>query len=241
MNYPKHVIEANEILRDLDGIYPGFTPNDGKFQLRHSTELISLIPDYEDKGDGTVEPIYDMVCICGRNKTIHTRRCLRKGIVVAKMRLKRVSTFGPGGQFSSFDNIYAFCCWRPPISREDWKYSMGTDADYPANGRYIPVHRGPLPITVPPKASPEEYPAIARLLVRKLAEHADRWQEEILSDTAKNQKLKVPIYDQFGNVIREPDKDAPYWNIKARLAEKMRSFNPSGTVGYSKKAEVVQV
>lgn len=233
MNYPSHVEKANDILRDLDGVFPGYIPPDGKFQLKHRDELVSLVPEYIDNGYGQMEPVYDYLCGCGLNIQVHNLEC--DSSAVARIRLQKVSMFGLGGQFPSFRYVqWALCNWQPPPAKEDWARSMGTERDYPANGRYLPVHRGPLPIVIPPSTPPDMYVPWARVVVNRMTEHTLTFEESLKKEDEKSKALKVPIFDSRGNVIREPDRNAKYWQIKDRIKEKMRHFNPTGTVGYTK-------
>lgn len=209
--------------------------------------MFAIAPVYECKPDGQVEPVMEHICHCGKDVRIHASSC--GGFTIAKTKMHRVPMFGPDGQYCSFKNVYVLCRWHPPgswniedqefeeQSLDEWVDQMGTEADYPRNGRYIPVSKGPHLVVVPQRTPIEDLPECAQLMVHMLSEQYRRAEEFAAKKKEKDEMLRMPIEDAKGNVIREPHKDAPFWRIKDRVKEKMRSFNPTGTVGYAKTLE----
>lgn len=236
MNIPKYIKTANKILRELDSILPGFTPPEGKYKLCWSEDLFSLVPEYfntmDDAGEVVSKPVMKYICHCGVDKAVHEPDC--NGYTLAKVKLQRVSTFGLGGEYPQCKNVWALCTWVAPPSEADWIDSMGTDEDYPANGRYIPVHRGQFCVVIPPKASQEEYILSAKLFVTRFSQHTVEWKKEIEENTSRGRMTRFPIYDARGNMIKDADSRSPYHRVVDRLKEKMIRFNPDGTVGYTK-------
>ena len=53
--------------------------------------------------------------------------------------------------------------------------------------------------------------------------------------------LQIPVEDVKGNVINEPDKDAAYWRVRDKVADRIaRNMGKTGgMVGYTKEAEGV--
>lgn len=224
------ITKANTILRDLDGLYPGGDGIHPPFQWKWSEELVSIIPVFECIGPET-KPVYDYRCPCGLNVRVHTASC--SGVTVAKVRMQRVKTCGLNGEFESYINCWILCVWKAPPSKSDWIDSMGTDEDYPANGRYVPVHQGPMCVAIPPNTPPDLYEEISKLTVRKMRAHAATWRDELKKDLEKARALTIPIEDERGNEIRVPDKDARYWDILARVKERLLKYDPSATVAYT--------
>lgn len=229
----RQILKANEILRELDAVYPGGDGVHPQFQLRWSEDLWSLIPRYEMAGDEP-KPVLEYRCQCGVDVTVHSALCSR--VTVAKTVLDKVKTFGLEGEFQSYSKVWVLCTWSPPPSKADWIDSMGTDEDYPANGRYIPVHRGAMCVVIPRSAVPADYPRVAGVMVKMMKEHAEKWRGQLNEQFEKARRLQFPLEDAKGNVIREPDKDTAYWRVKERVADKMRTFGDA-TVGYSKSLE----
>lgn len=234
-NPQRHLARANTILRELDGAFPGYTPPEGKFQLRWSEDLESIVPMYEMKPDGQVESVMENRCHCGTDVRVHAASC--GGFVVSKVKMQKVPSFGAHGEYPSYRKVYVLCRWNPPPLLMDWVDQMGTDEDYPRNGRYLPVSRGPHLVVIPQRTPLSDLPDCARHMVGILKEQISRAEELLLAKKEKDEMLRMPIEDAKGNVIREPHKDAPFWRIKDRVKEKMRSFNPTGTVGYTKTLE----
>lgn len=234
-NQQPHLARANTILRELDAVYPGFTPPEGKFQIRWSEDMTALVPRYEFKANLEIGPVMEYRCACGTDVVIHQPSC--GGMTIAKVKLHRVSMFGADGEYPTYRNVWVLCRWNPPPIKADWIDQMGTDEDYPAQGRYLPISKGPYLVVVPKKATAEDLPDCARLMVHMMTEQMRNMQEFRAQAKEKAEMLRMPIEDAKGNVIREPHKDAPFWRIKDRVKEKMRSFNPTGTVGYTKTLE----
>ena len=236
MKIPPHITTANKILRDLDSILPGITPPEGKYQLKWSDDLFSLVPEYfntmDEKGEVVSKPVMKFICHCGVDKAVHEPSC--NGYTLAKVKLQKVSTFGIGGEYAHCQKVWALCTWVAPPSEADWIESMGTDEDYPSKGRYIPVHRGKFPVVIPPKASPEDYILSAKMIVNRFRQHTVEWKKEIEENVSRGQMNRFPIYDARGNMLKDADKRSPYHRVVDRLKEKMIRFNPDGTVGYTK-------
>lgn len=227
----KSIERANTILRELDAVYPsdGVHP---AFQLMFSDDLISIVPQYTAEG----QPVMEYRCWCGVDRVVHEPLC--GGVTVAKVKMQKVPTFGLEGEFSSYPkSTWALCRWQPPPSKLDWVDMMGTDEDYPSNGRYLPVHKGQQCIVIPPAASANDYVDGARIMVKMMMEHRATWKAEIAASIEKSQELRIPIEDARGNVIREPPKGAPYWKMVDRLKNKMRLREEGSSVGYSKSID----
>lgn len=234
----KSIRRANEILRELDSVYPGGDGVHSKFQLRWSEELWSLIPRYEIL-NGEPVPVMEYRCKCGIDKRVHRPDC--DGLVIAKTRLDKVKTFGLEGEFPAYINVWVLCSYQPPPSKEEWIHSFGTDEDYPANGRYLPVHRGPHCVCVPRKATGDDFVDAARVMVRMMREHQATWKAEFKKQMDKRLGLQIPVEDVKGNVINEPDRDAAYWRVRDKVADRIaRNMGKTGgMVGYTKEAEGV--
>ncbi len=232
MAWTKRAIEkANAILRELDAIYPsdGVHP---AFQLMFADDLISIIPKFTDDGN----PVMEYRCWCGIDRMVHEPDC--EGVTVAKVKMQKVPSFGLEGEFSSYPKgTWVLCRWNAPPDKLDWVDMMGTDEDYPANGRYLPVHRGQACMVIPPNASAEDYVDGARLMVGMMREHRKTWKAEIREGIDRGRRLRLPIEDAKGNVVREPDKGTPYWRHLERIREAMRLRDPDSTVGYSKSID----
>lgn len=230
MNTGPNIAKANEILRELDAVYPGGDSVHPLFQLRWSESMVSLVPEYAIV-DGEVVPVMEYRCMCGVDRVVHLATC--NGITVAKVKVKKVSTFGLQGEFEYISKAWVLCKWNAPPTLDRWVEAMGTDEDYPKNGRYLPVSRGLACIVIPPNAPLSEYPDYARFLVDKMK----AWRKE---SPEINRKLDenalapaMPVMDGRGNMIRDAAPGKPYHRIVDALKERMRKFNPDGSVGYT--------
>lgn len=236
MSQPDRLIRrANEMLRELDGVFPGGDGVHQQFQWKWSEDLWTLIPQYEMKSNGEAEPIMEHRCGCGVDIRVHSANC--SGITIAKIKLQNVKTTGEDGEFASYKNVWILCTFVPPPLKSDWIDSMGTDEDYPANGRYLPVHRGPACVAIPPRTSPQEYERATRVVITMMREHADTWRASLRKQTEKMLELQIPIEDHKGNVIREPGQGSKYQRIKDKVKDSMRRYDPDATVGYTKALE----
>lgn len=227
----KAISKANQILRELDAVYPadGIHP---AFQLMWSDDLISIVPQFTSEG----QPVMEYRCWCGIDRQVHEPSC--DGLTIAKVKMTRVPSFGLEGEFSSYPkSTWVLCRWQAPPAKWEWVDTMGTDEDYPANGRYLPVHRGQQCIVVPPRTSADEYPEAARLMVKMLREHSQEWRNQIAADIEKARRLTLPIEDERGNVVREPDKGTAYWRVLDRVKDALLVRDPTATVGYSKSID----
>jgi hypothetical protein len=227
----RRIAKANLLLRELDGVFPGGDGIHPVFQWQWANDLTALVPQYSEK-DGEMLPVMEYRCACGIDKVVHLLDC---SVVIAKTKLQRVSLFGLHGEFKSYWNCWVLCRWIAPPSRANWTASMGTDEDYPENGRYVPISRGPMCVAMPPKTPPDDYLRATQVAIHMLRENAAAWELE--STKATTRRLDVPIQDVDGNVLREPDKDSRYWRILERVKEKMRRFSSTGTIGYTKSLE----
>jgi hypothetical protein len=226
---------ANLQLRELDAIYPGGDGVHPLFQWRWSNDLVSLVPQYEVV-EGEARPVLDYRCRCGVNRNVHAPDC--SGITVAKVRFEKTSTFGQEGQFKSYHNCWVLCRWLPPPGKDVWIDVMGTDEDYPSEGRYVPVHRGLVCVVIPPAAEPNQYSEATRVVIRMMLEHQEKWRAELQKNAEKSRlSTEVPVEDENGNVIFQPGQHSKYWRIRDRVIEKLRKFNPTGTVGYTKSLD----
>ena len=224
----RKIARSNEMLRELD---PYFEHADGihpVFQWQWSEDMHSLVPAYTSDGD----VVYEYRCQCGIDVQVHSATC--KG-TIAKTKLVRVPMFGLEGEFQSYANCWVLCNWAAPPPKSDWIDMMGTDEDYPAGGRYVPVHRGLACMVIPPKAQPSEYEPATRLVISQIKQHVAEWRGDMARAVAKSRRLDLPIEDEKGNVVREPDKDSPFWQYVDAAKEKMLKFNPDGMVGYTKE------
>ena len=110
---------------------------------------------------------------------------------------------------------------------------MGTDTDYPSEGRYLPVSRGAHCVGVPRSTSPEDLQEVAQMMVHMMREHRQTFEAELEASRDKARMNNIPITDQYGRPIKDPDKGSRYHRIVDRVKEKMRRFNPTGTIGYT--------
>ena len=231
MTHRALVEKANLLLRELDAVFPGGDGVHPLFQLRWSNDMVSIIPTYQVV-DGQPVEVMDYYCNCGVNVVVHSVSCT--GLSVAKVRMQKVPTFSPQGEFSStYANCWIFCRWVPPPDYDAWVASTGTDEDYPSEGRYLPCHAGALCLCLPKNAGAEDVLPAARMFIRAQREHRATLVEQQAARQAKARMLHVPIQDARGNVLREADKGSRFYRIQDRVKERMRRFNPTGTIGYS--------
>jgi len=223
---PEAIKMANQVLRDLDAIFPG--PSDyQKFKWCWSTDLWALVPVLDDNGSQK----FEFICPCGTDVKVHSAAC--QGMTEARILMEKTYMTDEFGPLASYRNMWALCRWNPPPSIEEWRNSMGTDVDYPANGRYLPVSKeGGVAIVIPPRAVPSEYVAISQLVVRMLKANREKW---LLEQQNKEIKRELPHMDAKGNMIEEPHKGARFWGIKDRIKDSMLKFDPATTIGYGGK------
>jgi len=234
MNTGPYIKRANEILRDLDGVYPGGNGVHPLFQLRWSESMVSLVPEYSVL-NGEAVPVMEYRCKCGVDRMVHSPAC--DGLTIAKVKIKRMSTFGENGQYQSYQNVWVLCRWLPPPPLEFWVEVMGTDEDYPKNGRYLPVSRGLACVVIPPKAPLSEYPEYARHIVQQMTAWRKESPEIERKMVADKLAPAMPVYDGRGNMIRDAAPGKPYHKMVDAAKEKMRKFNPDGMIGYAKAAD----
>ena len=111
MNTGPYIREANAILRELDGVFPGGDGVHPLFQLRWSESLWSYVPQYQILNDEPI-PILEFRCRCGIDKRVHEPAC--NGLTVAKIKVQKVPTFGLEGEFQSYVNVWVLCKWNAP-------------------------------------------------------------------------------------------------------------------------------
>jgi len=229
----RQINAANLLLRELDSLYSGPKPPEGKYQWKWSEDLWSLVPEYRvsDYEAWDPQPVFVYRCKCGVDRRVHEPHC--DGLVQAKVKLQKVSV--TEAEFKSFKNVWMLCTWIAPPDLDSWVNQMGTDEDYPKNGRYVPVHRGPHCMVLPPTTDPKEYVRLTQYVVKRMREHAETWREEILKSKQKAERLLIPITDSKGNVLRDADPTSNYHKWRDRIKDKLRRFDPAGTVGYTKE------
>lgn len=226
---PQSIRTGNQILRDLDAIFPG-NNSFAKFQWRWSSDLWSLVPALDDNGDQK----FEFICNCGADMKVHSITCT--GITEARIKMEKVYMVDTYGPLESYPNMWVLCRWVSPPSREEWANSMGTTQDYPETGRYLPVSKdsGMGHVIIPPRATNDEHVSISRMVVNKLRENYEKY---LLAEANKdtNTKREVPVMDKRGNMIIPPHKDAKFWGIRDRIKDSMLKFDPSSTTGYGGK------
>lgn len=228
MLYPAKIKEANEVLRELDGLFRGSNSRQ-KFEWRWSSDLWALVPLLDGDGDQR----YQILCVCGADVKVHRATC--DGIFAARILMEKCYMTEEFGPLASYRDMWVLCRWNPPPSIEDWRSAMGTDVDYPANGRYLPVSKGQQCVVIPPRTPPDEYVPVSRLVVRMMRANLEEHMKAKANATAKR---LLPRMDAKGNMIEEPDKDAPFWQIRDRIRNSRPNFDPSATVGYGGKTGV---
>jgi hypothetical protein len=217
---------ANQILAELDGVFPGVNGPTPKFQWKWSGDLVSLLPKLNDSGEAEME----YRCACGTDVVVHSAEC--GGFTVAKIKLEKQYLAAHDGPYGSYHNMYILCRWVPPIDLDDWVNSMGTSEDYPANGRYVPVDLGGNCVALPKRTQPEQLEPVSRRVVAMLQEHTQKWRQELRDSVLASTKPVAPIYDRHNNVIAEPPKDSKYWKVRDELRDARRTYAPGSTIGY---------
>lgn len=228
MHITPAIERANEVLLDLNGVFPGDDSHQ-KFKWLWSTDLWSLVPEL----DGNCEPKYSFRCPCGLDIKVHSATCT--GITQATMRMSKCYMAEEFGPLASYRNMWVLCRWNPPPSPDEWKSAMGTFEDYPASGRYLPVSLDLRTVVIPPRAGEDDYLPISRLVVCKLVENIEKFK--LAEEEKKIAKRQLPRLTAKGEMIEEPHKDAPFWKIRDRLKDKMHKYDPSATVGFGGKTQ----
>jgi hypothetical protein len=222
---PQSIILANQVLRDLDAMFPGDNTLQ-KFKWCWSSDLWALVPALDDNGNQR----FEFTCDCGVDVQVHSVNC--NGLTEARVLMEKAWMIEPYGPLASYPHMWVLCRWNPPPSLSAWKSSMGTDVDYPATGRYLPVSNDCSVVVIPPRATPKEHVMIARLTVHKLRENYEKWK---LAESTKEIKRELPRMDAKGNMIEEPHKDAKFWSIRDRIKNAMPRFELASTIGYGGK------
>lgn len=240
MSVRTEIKKSNDILRELDGLFPNLQPSgdsavkvssDGvhqKFKWIWSSTLYDLVPAYTIDGN----PIYNYYCNCGMDVKVHAASC--SGMTIPVTKIVKMQLVDPNGPYGAYPNMWMLCRWNPPISKEEWIDQMGSERDYSPEGNYRPVSRGAACVVIPPRAVPSEFVATTHKIVDMMREHSQKQAEQMAETMAP--KLEVPIYNQKGEMIDAPHKGAKFWALKDQLAAVMRRFNPGATVGYGKKS-----
>lgn len=217
--------DANRILQDLNGVFPGDDSHQ-KFKWCWSSDLWALVPVLNDNG----EQRFTFTCACGTDVKVHSINCA--GITEANILMSKCFMTEEYGPLASYRNMYVLCRWVPPPSPEEWKSSMGTVTDYPAAGRYLPVSNNMATVVIPPRTDPDEYAAVSRLVVRMMIKNIENYK---LAQQDTSIKRELPRMDAKGNMIEEPHKDAKFWKIRERIHDSMSTYDPAATVGYGGK------
>jgi hypothetical protein len=240
MRIPSYIRECNDLLRrELDAIFPHGDGVHPCFELRRGSDLKSMVPVYRES-NGICEPVMEYRCKCGVDRVIHTfyrggpkgGRRMCDGLTVAKTKMQIVSALGLEGEFSSYPKkCWVLCRWNAPPPLDVWVRTMGTDEDYPREGRYLPVHAGPQLIVIPPHAEPPDFLPATQRMIEIMKKHVLTFRAQLQAQQEKDRALQIPIEDIHGNVIREPAKDSKYNRVLDRLNE--YSTNSNLQVGYT--------
>lgn len=219
---PAAIQHANVVLRDLDGVFSG-DDSYQKFKWLWSSDLWSLVPILDANGEQQMQ----FTCSCGVDRKVHSVNCT--GITEANVLMEKCYMTEDYGPLASYRNMWVLCRWVPPPSIEEWKSSMGTAEDYPAHGRYLPVDKDGITIVIPPRARPEEYTAIARLIVQKFTAHHEAYVAA--QKLPVEHKRELPRMDKRGNIIEPPHKDAKFWQVRDRIKATRPTFDLTATTG----------
>lgn len=222
---PESIKRANVVLRDLDALFPGDNTYQ-KFKWSWSSDLWALVPALDGNGDQR----FEFICQCGTDVRVHSASCDR--LTEARVVMEKAYMCDPFGPLESYPNLWVLCRWNPPPPLAMWRSSMGTDVDYPANGRYLPVDKGGIPVVIPPRAAPTEHEPISHLVVRMMRAHIEKLREE---ESKKEIKRELPRLDAKGNMIEEPHKGARFWQVRDRIHDARPRFDLTATVGYGGK------
>ena len=215
MNKTESIRKANEVLRELDGDFKGDGSHQ-KFTWRWSPDLVNLVPKVNDDGNFA----YDYVCQCGKDRRVHDPDC--SGIIRAKVAMTTISSLGVQSEDPRYQRCWILTRWEPPPPFDDWVEMMGSEDDYPANGRYVPVSAGRQFVYLAADVPPTE--AISRVIVQKMRQHVAEWREEYRKELENANQREVPIFTPKGDIIEDASKSAPYHKIRDRLKDAM-TFN----------------
>lgn len=224
----EEIRKCNEILKDLDAVFPDYSGTYQKFKWQWSTDLYDIVPLHD--ANGNIQ--YNFHCSCGKNVRVHSADC--NDVIVPITVMHRMQLVDTNGPYASYPNMWMLCRWEAPPLKSDWIDSMGTDADYPSTGSYRPVSVGPVCVVIPPKTAHGMYKGITYLWVDKVKAQAAKNAEDKYK--SKTPPLELPKYNSKGEMIDAPAKNAKYWGLKERIKDTMRKFNPASTVGYGQKS-----
>jgi hypothetical protein len=230
----QQIQRCNEVLRDLDALFPDSDTVHQKFMWKWSTDLFDVVPKFDVDGN----PAYKYVCDCGTDIQVHFPHC--KGILRAITVTEKMCLVDPMGPYASYPNMWMLCRWQSPELLCDWVERFGTEVDYPKNGSYRPVSRGPVCVVIPPRTAPGLFFDVTLKVMQMMREHSAKLKAE-LAKSAEAPPLEVPIYDQKGVMTDAPPANAEFWKLKDRLKDVMRRYNPASTVGYGGKSKDFQV
>ena len=221
MSTERKIARANAILRDLDGLFPnkiqtayGLRDTEGtpqRFKWCQARDLVTLLPELDDSGEFK----YDWICPCGVDKRVHEPTCT--GLSYPRTRFKQEYVLGPIMDDPKFTTAWFLCRWLAPPSIDDWIASMASEADYPANGRYVPVSRGVnyvYSMDVPDAAISEQVAQFIR-------QHAENWKQDLQQMKTESRKRMVPRYDAKMNVIEPADPTSPFHRVKDQIRDAM--------------------
>lgn len=228
MTIKTEIRKSNELLRELNGLFPAGDGVHQTFMWKWSSDLYDLVPSYTANG----EPEFTYHCKCGIDVRVHAASCT--GMTIPVTKVVKTQLVDPNGPFGAYPNMWMLCRWTPPISKDDWIDQMGSENDYNPEGAYRPVSRGAASVVIPPRAVPLEFLAITRRVIDMMREHALKQAAQVAESSEI--KLEVPVYNAKGEMIDAPPKEAKFWALKDRLKDVMRKFNPGSTVGYGAKS-----
>lgn len=112
------------------------------------THPMVVYVDDPDSPDGTRQ-VYDYVCGCGTNRTIHEPQCRTLSHAVPRVQVRPLMD-EPWQR-----NSWVLCSLVHP-NEVEWINVYGTAVQYPRNGKWMPVSSGPTTLIIPRNQPPTE-------------------------------------------------------------------------------------
>lgn len=213
MNTTERLRVANDILRQLDGDFPGSDGIHQKFKWCWSQDLVSLVPAFGL--DGEIQ--YRYVCGCGEDRAVHAVHC--STLVRALPKMTQISSLGPLIEDERYRRAWILSNWIAPPSLDSWIESMGTEEDYPADGRYVPVSVGRNMVSLPSDRPPSDHDSWT--VVRMVREHAGTWKQRVAEEADIMGARVTPLFDDKGNMLEPAHKTSSYHKMHDRLKSRM--------------------
>lgn len=179
---------SNEILAQgfsrPDGVHP-------RYQYFYSEDLLTATPIISPDG----EPLYEYICQCGVDKSVHSPDC--SGIIIAAVKFMQMKTA------PTITNKFVLCVYFPPPTPERWAALYGSFRYYPSNGRYIPLGVNGHSVQLPYPPHEETAHMTVRMIREHMANH-EKYQQEYdekieLRDAKKTRDYTPPPNSHWAN------------------------------------------